>query len=419
MQEEQSEISFADIFKTIFVQKWLALAVAVVITVACTLGIYFLGNGSKRVYEMRFSLVLPNNNNDAVYTYPDGTKMHYSDFISYTSLNRAAEMSGINVDVRRLINNGDISITREVSEYEDVTYAVTAKSEYFASYDCGRQFLAAVAHLPVSTLSSMPLDYDVYLTLASQADDYESEIGLLISQLESLEAELDSLIKTYGGQVIAGGKSLSAHFNEIKAYSDKGTLNVLLTRVKDEAIVKSEKAKEKYRVQKIKLQREYDVAKATLDNLLAVKQSGETSPIIVDAAVIKAQSDLVEKLFYELKDVEKYLTEGVVDTTFETQNIKPEYEAIKEFTDGLNQIVVEVYNKTASVSFTKANVISVEGGTGLLTSIVISLVLGVVIALIVGFIAGKITLDRRAKKQASGAPDGEADSPDADAAANN
>ena len=265
----------------------------------------------------------------------------------------------------------------------------------------------------------MTLDYDVYLTLASQADDYESEIGLLISQLESLEGELDSLIKTYGGQVIAGGKSLSAHYNEIKAYSDKGTLSILLTRVKDEAIVKSEKAKEKYRVQKIKLQREYGVAKATLDNLLAVKQSGETSPLIVDAAVIKAQSDLVEKLFYELEDVEKYLTEGVVDTTFETQNIKPEYEAIKEFTDGLNQTVVEVYNKTASVSFTKANVISVEGGTGLVTSIAISLVLGVVIALIVGFIAGKITLDRRAKKQAAGAPDGGADSPDADAAANN
>lgn len=419
MQEEQSGISIADIFRTIFVQKWLALAVAVLITVACTLGIYFLGNGNKRVYEMRFSLVMPNNNNDAVYTYPDGTKIHYSDFISFTSLNRAAEMSGINVDVRRLINNGDISITREVSEYEGVTYTVTAKSEYFASYDSGRQFLAAVAHLPVSMLSSMTLDYDVYLTLASQADDYESEIGLLISQLESLEGELDSLIKTYGGQVIAGGKSLSAHYNEIKAYSDKGTLNILLTRVKDEAIVKSEKAREKYRVQKIKLQREYDVAKVTLDNLLAVKQSGETSPIIVDAAVIKAQSDLVEKLFYELKDVEKYLTEGVVDTTFETQNIKPEYEAIKEFTDGLNQTVVEVYNKTASVSFTKANVISVEGGTGLLTSIVISFVLGVVIALIVGFIAGKITLDRRAKKQVAGAPDGEADSPDADAAANN
>ena len=400
MQEEQNGISIADIFRTIFVQKWLTLAIAVVLTVACTFGIYFLGNGNKRYYEMCFSLVMPNNTNEAIYTYPDGTKMHYADFISYTSLNRAAEMSGINVDVNRIINNGDISISRTVSEYEGVNYTVTCKSEYFASYDSARQFLAAVAHLPVSKFSSMVLNYDVYLTLASQADDYESEIGLLISQLESVEHELSSLITIYGGQVIAGGKSLNAHYNEVKAYSDKGTLNILLTRVKNEAIIKNEKSRDNYRVQQVRLQREYDMAKATLDNiLLAAKQNGEASPIIVDSAVIKEQSDLVEKLSYELQDVKKYLDEGRIDGAFENDYIKPEYDTLKSFTDGLNQTVVEVYDKAASVSFTKANVISTEGGTGLLTSILISLVLGIVVALIAGYVAGRITLNKRAKAQ--------------------
>ena len=79
----------------------------------------------------------------------------------------------------------------------------------------------------------MDADYDVYLALYEDAEDYESEISLLNSQLDYVVGQFKELIDSYGGNFVANGKTLSAHYNEVKAYSDKNKLDVLFAQVRD------------------------------------------------------------------------------------------------------------------------------------------------------------------------------------------
>ena len=71
--ENEGGITIGQIFRTIFSQKWLALIIAAVITLAGTLGLYFLGKNDE-TYSVSFVLQLPNTGEatSSAYTYPDG-----------------------------------------------------------------------------------------------------------------------------------------------------------------------------------------------------------------------------------------------------------------------------------------------------------------------------------------------------------
>lgn len=204
MQEEANGISLRDIFKTIFTQKWLALIIAVVITVGGVLAIQLGYNNGQKYYTSQFSLVLPEDDNEGTrYTYPDGVPFQYADMIAYKSLNavKKSDERFADIDIDSIAKKGAISISREVNEEKETTYTLTVKASYFPNSGIARDFIVALANVPVKYLSTMDADYDVYLALYEDAEDYESEISLLNSQLDYVVGQFKELIDSYGGKV--------------------------------------------------------------------------------------------------------------------------------------------------------------------------------------------------------------------------
>ena len=79
---EDSGLSIGDIFRTIFSQKWLALGIAIVITIVGTIGLYLIGKSGSE-YSITFVLQLPNSEDSpSTYLYPDGRNFDYTDFVS-------------------------------------------------------------------------------------------------------------------------------------------------------------------------------------------------------------------------------------------------------------------------------------------------------------------------------------------------
>ena len=129
MEEENNGVSVADVFKTILKGKWIALALAVVITIAGTLFVQLYYNKGKQNYVSSFGLTLPGDDGKVVYTYPDGTILHYADIVSYSALEdvkNSDEESFKDVNIEALVNNSAISISRETDDKGSVTYTVTA-----------------------------------------------------------------------------------------------------------------------------------------------------------------------------------------------------------------------------------------------------------------------------------------------------
>ena len=108
MEEENNGVSVADVFKTILKGKWIALALAVVITIAGTLFVQLYYNKGKQNYVSSFGLTLPGDDGKVVYTYPDGTILHYADIVSYSALEdvkNSDEESFKDVNIEALVNN--------------------------------------------------------------------------------------------------------------------------------------------------------------------------------------------------------------------------------------------------------------------------------------------------------------------------
>ena len=375
MQEETSGITVRDIFKTIWSQKWLALIIAVVITVGGVLAIQLGYNKGQEYYSSQFSLVLPDEGKDETkYTYPDGTPFQYADMVAYKALSavKQSNESFASIDVETMAKKGNISVIRSANEVDGVTYTLTAKATYFSDYNLAREFLIALANVPVNYRSQMNVDFDVYISLSADAEDYESQISLLNAQLDYLVKEFEDLIKSYGGNFVVNGKTLSSYYNEIKAHADKNNLEILLAKVKKDGILKSEKLEQKYKEQIIDIERQYDIAKFTLDNLL----------------------NLVAELDKQKQEYQNYIDNGTVNPDFETTSIKPEYDKIKGYTDTLTNVVTVVYEKASSVSFTSVNAVSLSGGMGMLTSVLLCLIVGVIVAGVAAYVVG-------AKKQKS------------------
>ena len=92
-EREEGGISIGDIFRTILSCKWLALVIAAVITIGGAVGLYFYG-ASKQEYAVTFVMYMPGSGNSPVsYTYPDGTRFHFTDLVSVENLQRVKENS--------------------------------------------------------------------------------------------------------------------------------------------------------------------------------------------------------------------------------------------------------------------------------------------------------------------------------------
>ena len=129
MDEEKSGLTFGDICRIIWSQKWLALALLLAITIAGTFGLKYGYGAGKTEFVSTFSINI-SISEDGMLEYPDNTRRNYRDLISIENLAAIKtdneDFSSVNVEVMR--KRGDIKITQNRGE-KDVTYTVRVKAE--------------------------------------------------------------------------------------------------------------------------------------------------------------------------------------------------------------------------------------------------------------------------------------------------
>ena len=418
MAEEEIEeggITIGQIFRTIFSQKWLALIIAAVITIAGTLGLYFFGK-SIEVYSVSFVLQLPNTGDasSTSYTYPDGESFYFTDLISAENLKKVASRDGFkSIDVEKMVKKGDISILRSVDRVDDdakdgvydLNYTIKVKAKYFEDDDMARDFIEALAMFPREHISSMDIDYDQSLTTSKSAITYSEQLSLLKEQTVYIQSKYSSLINAHGREfVVSGGKTLAQYKDEIDAYIAKDLFSALSRRAEEKGYVKSNNdAKLKYEsdlyTKTLALQR----AKRALEELKELQTS--TGSIVHDEII--ALSKEIASLEQEMDILKRYIdsfdkTDNIAPAEFEAEIAKVEA-AVTAFTVGIKPVASDVYGRVTKINYLSSKVIKVEGGTGLIMSAAISLVAGIVVAAIAAYIAGWYKL-KKTSVQSAGVP---------------
>ena len=236
MEEEiengEGGITLGYIFRTVFSQKWLALIIAAVITVAGALGLYFMGK-SGTVYSVSFVLQLPKTGEASTtsYTYPDGESFYFTDLISYENLMQVASRKDFEgIDVETMVKSNDISIIRSVDKLDedskdgvyDLNYTVKVKAKYFENEDKARSFIEAITAFPREYISQMNINYDQSLTSSKSAVTYDEQLTLLKNQAQYIQSKYGALIGAYGNEFVVGdGRTLGQCKNEVDAYVAK------------------------------------------------------------------------------------------------------------------------------------------------------------------------------------------------------
>ena len=431
MEEETNGTTFSKIFKTIWHCKWVTLAVAVIVTLFSAIILFYGFNPASESYVMEFSLNLPGDNNSSNYIYPDGKQFYYSDMTSLKTLSdikKSGDAAFADIEVEKMAKNGHINIKRDISamvdnneqttQYREITYTISVKASYFANGNVAKDFLVRLAASPADYLAAMEIDYGIYLPMAKATKDYEEEIVFLKAQLNDIEKKYSTLITTYGDSFVvkednngkavedAGNKTLLAYSQEVKAYKDSKALDNLLTKAQKNYYIKAESNKAAYELELIELTKERDKAQKTLETLLDINKSenGGTSGItvVLDAAVIKAQQDLVTDLNNKISVVENYISKGNLNADFDKE-IDKAYQIVSGYTERYSKASANVYANTSSVVYIQPGIIAEEGGLSLIKIVLISLIAGIVIALVAGYVAGYLSLRKEKAKAANSA----------------
>lgn len=399
---EEKGLSLSDIFRTIFSQKWLALIIAAVITVAGTVGMYFFGK-AKAVYSTTFVMQFPGSEESpTTYTFPDGTHFHYSDIISEKNLETAKASSAAfaELDVKNMRLNGDVSIKRELletaagSQSYIANYTVTVKAGYFKNDDLARDFIVTLIDGPRKYLADMEIDYGSKLTAAKNALTYDDQLSFMQQQVDEIRSGYSSFIGSYGASFVVGnGKTLSECLANIDLFLSSNNISNLKAEVLLKHYIKSAEALDKYKNDyELKL-REYNIKKETLDSLknLTGSDPDNTSSIISGIGEFISLSNSVGQLKQDLEDLDNYIKLGVTDGA-DYENFASRVAlleaGIKQLTDEYKTVADIVYGKATTISYESANIVAVEGGYGLIMSGLISLVLGLVIAAVTAYIVG-------------------------------
>ncbi len=412
-EREEGGISIGDIFRTILSCKWLALVIAAVITVGGAVGLYFYG-ASKQEYSVTFVMYMPGSGNSPVsYTYPDGTRFHFTDLVSVENLQRVKENSAkkeidefADVNVDAMVRNGDISIIRELLETAqgsgafEANYTIKVNSSYFKNREVAKNFIRELVNLPAEHLANMEITYDAYLSSAEEALTYNDRITFLRNQAVYLRNNYDSFITTYTGSfVIKGGKMLTAYRSALDVYISNGEFE----RLKNEAIkngyIRSLEDLAEYESKKFEKERQLVMEQAALDNLLSLTPESQSS-VIVDADKIISQTKVVKQLEQDIEDLKNYISSKNVNAEFEN-SVKALEAKVEGFTDEFKSVAAFIYDTVNTVNYSNADIVVAVGGFGILKSVLISLVAGVVIALIAAYIAGYVKQKKTVVKTSS------------------
>lgn len=400
MDEEKSGVTFGDICRTIWSQKWLALILLLVITLAGTLGLRYGYSAVKTEYVSTFSVNI-NLSEDGMIEYPDNTRRNFRDMISMENLTaiKQANEDFSSVNIEKLRKNGDISITQNRGD-SGVTYTVRVKADYFPSMDIASAFMNEIActtsHEIYKWVQGLAADTGVSF---NEKLGNEQKLDYLKSQLNAIEARFRNL----GGISDAAKQKVSNL--QLTATALAGELHTAYYEPSEEAL-------ENY-VNLIEgLKSELNLAQSVLDNLKGLNVSapdgGSASgdaTIIINSADIVEYAEKVARLEQQIDIYGKYHAPAGAD----------EIAASNAFTAKLNKLLTDVqnltaidecnyYKNTSLVSYDGAPV-KAEGAFGFLKSGLLSFVIGLVVALLVAYIVGYVKNNKKNAAAANSAAD--------------
>lgn len=418
-EREERGLSFGDICRIMFSQKWLALAIVIIVTVAASLGMYYR-NKSGEVYSSTFLLQLPNTiSTSTVYTYPDGDSFYFTDLTTLDNLKDAASLAGLNgLDVDKMVKRGDISIVRTINKIDETSiegnihsiyefsYTIEIKAKYFKSESEASSFVKAIVSLPVKHIGSMELDYDKSLTSSKSATTYVEQLNLLEEQILFVRSEYANLANEFGDSfILENGKSLAGYIAELDAYLENDIFSALKARANDGGYIKNKELAYQYENELLAVEHKLELAEATRDELLQFAKEGvvfsdELVNISREIANLMQQKRFLEDNYIESLKNDKSTPKDFTDELQAVEN------AVTKFTEDLEPVESYIYGKVTKVDYLSSKVVEIKGGSSIIKTALICFVVAIVAAAVIAFIVGyavKQSKDRRLKEVAVGA----------------
>ena len=399
MEEEKGK-SIGDIFKTIFVCKWLALIIAVVITVAGTLALHLGYNRNTSVYARKFSVIFPGS--DMVTpVFPDNSPFDYRNIVSFSNLSqvKGSDEKFAYIDIEKMAEDDGISISRsteEIAGQVDINYTLTVKTSYFKSKADAADFIDALTRLPINYITKLAIDQDLYVRDYDSTPYYEAKASMLSKQVEYIRSSLEELSNQTAGNLKNSCERLLITLDQYKQ-----KLDMAIGTMRAELYAHNENVVADYEAQLITLRDQLESTKRELDIIFGRVESGDLSidynePPERALALAKQVAELESRI-----SVYEYYVKAVEGGKNIT--VKPEFatelatlnEQIKSLTDNYELLLGQYYAVASTVSFDGG--IATGGGISIIISGLVSLVLGVIVAAVVAYIVGSKKQQKAAK----------------------
>ncbi len=203
MEEQKEGLTVGEVCKVIFSQKWLALVIVVIITLAGTLGLYLGYNAVQTEYVRIFTVSFPDSGASGT-VFPDNSPFDYRDIVSRENLVAAKGSNGEfdGIDIGKMYSERDITIARSANtiagDQIETSYTINVKAKYFSNKNTASDFIDELVNMPVRYLLNLAADQQAYLLNYDDSDFYEDKISLLQKQIEFLIAGAEKLVAATG-----------------------------------------------------------------------------------------------------------------------------------------------------------------------------------------------------------------------------
>ena len=410
--DEEKGITLGEIFRTIFTKKWLALIIAVAITVIGSLVLILGYNPSKTEYVSTFSVNLVKQetetspgNKTIQYIYPNGQIFNFRELTARSNIEsiRKSSEEFADIDVEKMYKTGGISIAQNVdSASGDVTYTLRIQTKFFPSSPVASNFINCIVNTPGNAIKSW---------VNSQSSQAQTSFDAK-SGNEAKMQYINSLIEAIGQRFSKLNGISNVAMEKVKDLTDvAATLTGLLHT---EFYEPSRDVLQSYIYAISGLNNKLEVAQNKLDDLKGAIADGSSSGVIwnIESSEIIKCSEEVTRLKQQIAAYEGYLTKAGATKEQNYSDLPAtivETTAMKSFSNRLNDLLAgvklltdvyesEYYNNTSIVSYDGTQ-ITAEGGMGTVLSLAISLVAGLLIAAIVAFIVGNRAIKSQAAEE--------------------
>lgn len=403
MEEEKNGISISEILKIVFSQKWLALIIAVVITVGGVLGLYLGYNSASTYYASSFSVDFPGSEK-AIPVYPDNTPFNYRDITSRSNLLTVKNLDErfSDIDVGAMYDNSDIRIIRNTnkdnaSTVTDTTYTIRIKAKYFTNYTQAEAFIDALARTPLRYIMGLTVKEEMFLGDYDQTDFYEDKVEHLYEHVEYLNASLVKLSQIAGGDIKNNSLRLISQLNQFTQ-----RLNAAIGEMRSNYYVHNvDEVRLSYSSQLIALESQHAKKLRELELLFGKIQSGD--PAVDSVQLTERMKTLAAEIALIEGNISVYSIYLAPDATMVenaefADRLSGLGSQLGQITASYTQNLESYYSASSLVAYESA--IHTEGDLHIIVCMLLSFAVGIIIAVLVAYSVGYIKMKKSAVEMA-------------------